>query len=152
MAEYHAPLRDMRFVLDELAGMAELAGLPGYGEATPDLIDAVLGEAGKLASEVLAPLNRVGDRERLTFENGVVRMPPGFTEAYARFVEGGWGSLAADPEYGGQGLPWTLATAVQEIWNSANLSFALGPVLTQGAVEALQTHGTEQQKATYLPK
>jgi alkylation response protein AidB-like acyl-CoA dehydrogenase len=152
MTEYQAPLRDMRFVLDELAGMAELAGLPGFEEATPELIEAILGEAGKLASEVLAPLNRVGDRERLSFENGVVRMPPGFTEAYATFVEGGWGSLAADPEYGGQGLPWTLATAVQEIWNSANLSFALGPVLTQGAVEALQIHGTEQQKATYLPK
>ena len=152
MNEYHAPLRDMRFVLDELAGMAELAGLPGYEEATPDLIEAVLGEAGKLASEVLAPLNQVGDRERLTFENGVVRMPPGFTEAYATFVEGGWGSLAADPEYGGQGLPWTLAIAVQEIWNSANLSFALGPVLTQSTVEVLQTHGTAEQKATYLPK
>jgi alkylation response protein AidB-like acyl-CoA dehydrogenase len=152
MTEYHAPLRDMRFVLDELAGMAEVAALPGYEEATPDLIDAILGEAGKLASEVLAPLNRVGDRERLTFENGVVRMPPGFTEAYARFVEGGWGSLAADPEYGGQGLPWTLAIAVQEMWNSANLSFALGPVLTQGAVEALQIHGSAEQKATYLPK
>ncbi len=152
MTEYHAPLRDMRFVLDELAGMAEVAGLPGYEEATPDLIEAVLGEAGKLASEVLSPLNPIGDRERLTFENGVVRMPPGFTEAYATFVEGGWGSLAADPEYGGQGLPWMLATAVQEIWNSANVSFALGPVLTQGAVEALQIHGTDEQKATYLPK
>ena len=152
MTEYHAPLRDMHFVLDELAGMAEITGLPGYEEATPDLIEAILGEADKLASEVLAPLNQVGDRERLTFENGVVRMPPGFPEAYARFVEGGWGSLAADPDYGGQGLPWTLAMAVQEMWNSANLSFALGPVLTQGAVEALQIHGTGEQKATYLPK
>ncbi len=152
MTEYHAPLRDMHFVLDELAGMAEITGLPGYEEATPDLIEAILGEADKLASEVLAPLNQVGDRERLTFENGVVRMPPGFTEAYARFVEGGWGSLAADPDYGGQGLPWTLAIAVQEMWNAANLSFALGPMLTQGAVEALQIHGTGEQKATYLPK
>ncbi len=152
MTEYHAPLRDMHFVLDELAGMTEITGLPGYEEATPDLIEAILGEAGKLASEVLAPLNQVGDRERLTFENGVVRMPPGFTEAYARFVEGGWGSLAADPDYGGQGLPWTLAIAVQEMWNAANLSFALGPMLTQSAVAALQVHGTGEQKATYLPK
>jgi len=152
MTEYHAPLRDMHFVLDELAGMAEITGLPGYEEATPDLIEAILGEANKLASEVLAPLNQVGDRERLTFENGVVRMPPGFTEAYARFVEGGWGSLAADPDYGGQGLPWTLAIAVQEMWNAANLSFALGPMLTQGVVAALQVHGTGEQKATYLPK
>jgi len=152
MTEYHAPLRDMHFVLDELAGMAKITGLPGYEEATPDLIEAILGEASKLASEVLAPLNQVGDRERLTFENGVVRMPPGFTEAYARFVEGGWGSLAADPDYGGQGLPWTLAIAVQEMWNAANLSFALGPMLTQGVVAALQVHGTGEQKATYLPK
>ncbi len=152
MIQYTAPVRDMRFVLDELAGMAEIARLPGYEEATPDLVEAVLEEAGKLASEVLAPLNQSGDREGVSLENGVVRTPKGFPEAYARFVEGGWGSLAFDPEYGGQGLPWTLAIAVQEMWNSANLSFALSPVLTQGTVELLQTHGTEAQKATYLPK
>ncbi|MCH8924884.1 MAG: acyl-CoA dehydrogenase [Proteobacteria bacterium] len=152
MTGYSAPVRDMRFVLDELADLAGLARLPGYEEATPDLVEAVLEEAGKLASEVLAPLNQSGDREGVTLENGVVRTPTGFPEAYARFVEGGWGSLAFDPDYGGQGLPWTLAIAVQEMWNSANLSFALAPVLTQGTVELLQTHGTEAQKATYLPK
>ncbi|MCH7796113.1 MAG: acyl-CoA dehydrogenase family protein, partial [Proteobacteria bacterium] len=152
MTGYSAPVRDMRFVLDELADMAGLARLPGYEEATPDLVEAVLEEAGKLASEVLAPLNQSGDREGVTLENGVVRTPAGFPEAYARFIEGGWGSLAFDPDYGGQGLPWTLAIAVQEMWNSANLSFALAPVLTQGTVELLQTHGTEAQKATYLPK
>jgi alkylation response protein AidB-like acyl-CoA dehydrogenase len=152
MTDYSAPLRDMRFVLDELAGMGEIARLPGYEEATPDLVATVLEEAGKLASEVLAPLNQSGDREGVSLENGVVRTPKGFPEAYARFVEGGWGSLPFDPDYGGQGLPWTLAIAVQEMWNSANLSFALSPVLTQGAVELLQAHGTEAQKATYLPK
>ena len=93
MTGYSAPLRDMRFVFEELAGMAEIARLPGYEEATPDLIEAVLEEAGKLASEVLAPLNHSGDREGLTFENGVVRTPSGFPQAYARFVEGGWVQL-----------------------------------------------------------
>ncbi|MCH8038008.1 MAG: acyl-CoA dehydrogenase family protein, partial [Proteobacteria bacterium] len=152
MTGYSAPVQDMRFVLDELADMAGLARLPGYEEATPDLVASVLEEAGKLASEVLAPLNHSGDREGVTLENGVVRTPAGFPEAYARFVEGGWGSLAFDPAWGGQGLPWTLAIAVQEMWNSANVSFALAPVLTQGTVELLQSHGTEAQKATYLPK
>ena len=152
MTGYSAPVQDMRFVLDELADMAGLARLPGYEEATPDLVASVLEEAGKLAAEVLAPLNHSGDREGVTLENGVVRTAAGFPEAYARFVEGGWGSLAFDPAWGGQGLPWTLAIAVQEMWNSANVSFALAPVLTQGTVELLQAHGTEAQKATYLPK
>ncbi|MFQ5773980.1 MAG: acyl-CoA dehydrogenase [Kiloniellaceae bacterium] len=152
MIEYTAPIADMRFVLDELAGLDEIARLPGYEEATPDLVEAVLSEAGRLASEVLAPLNRSGDREGSVYENGVVRTPRGFPEAYARFVEGGWGSLPFDPDYGGQGLPWALATAVQEMWNAANLSFALAPLLTQGAVELLQAHGSPAQKRTYLPK
>ncbi len=152
MVGYSPPVRDMRFVLEELAGIGEIARLPGYEEATPELVTAVLEEAGKLASEVLAPLNQSGDREGLVFDNGLVRTPKGFAEAYGRFVEGGWGSLPGDPAYGGQGLPWTLAIAVQEMWNAANLSFALSPVLTQGAVELLEAYGTAAQKATYLPK
>jgi alkylation response protein AidB-like acyl-CoA dehydrogenase len=152
MSGYSPPIQDMRFVLDELAGLDEIAGLPGYEEATPDLVDAVLTEAGRLASEVLAPLNHSGDREGLIFENGVVRTPSGFPEAYAQFVEGGWGGLQFDPDYGGQGLPWVLAMTVQEMWSAANLSFSLAPMLTQGAVEALQLHGTDEQKRTYLPK
>ncbi len=151
MSEYNAPIAEMKFVLRELVGLDEIAGLPGYEEATPDLVDAVLEEAGRLAKDVLAPLNQSGDREGAAFENGVVRTASGFPEAYNLFVEGGWGSLPFDPEHGGQGLPWTLATAVQEMWSAANLSFSLAPLLTQGAVEALQAHGTAEQKAAYLP-
>jgi len=150
VSDYNAPIEDMRFVLREVAGLGEVTALPGYEEATPDLVDAVLEEAARLARDVLAPLNHSGDREGASFENGVVRTPAGFPEAYDKYVEGGWGSLPFDPEFGGQGLPWVVATAVQEMWNSANLSFALAPLLTQGAVELLQTHGTEEQKATYL--
>ncbi len=151
MSDYNAPIEDMRFVLRELVDMDEISALPGYEEATPDLVDAVLEEAGRLAKDVLAPLNHSGDREGATFENGVVRTPRGFPEAYTQYVDGGWGSLPFDPAFGGQGLPWTVATAVQEMWNAANLSFALAPLLTQGAVELLQTHGTAAQKAAYLP-
>jgi alkylation response protein AidB-like acyl-CoA dehydrogenase len=151
MSSYTAPIEDMRFTLSHLAGLKDIAALPGYEEASPDLIDAVLDEAGRLAGNVLAPLNHSGDREGASLENGVVRTATGFPDAYRQYVEGGWGSLPFDPEFGGQGLPWTLATAVQEMWNSANLSFALAPLLTQGSVEMLQVHGTAAQKATYLP-
>jgi alkylation response protein AidB-like acyl-CoA dehydrogenase len=152
MTAYTAPLDDMRFVLTEIADLAGVAALPGLEEATPDLAEAVLGEAGKLAAEVLAPLNQPGDQTGSVYENGVVRTPAGFREAYARFSEGGWNALPFDPDYGGQGLPWTLNVAVQEMWNAANMSFALGPLLTQGAVELLQLHGSASQKDTYLPR
>ena len=152
MTPYEAPLADMRFVLNELAGLAEIAALPGLEDATPDLVDAVLEEAGRFGAEVLAPLNQVGDQEGCVLENGVVRTPSGFRDAYTRFVEGGWNGVPLDPDYGGQGLPWLVSTAVSEIWNSANLSFALCPMLTQGAVELLSAHGSPEQKALYLPK
>ncbi|MFQ6017378.1 MAG: acyl-CoA dehydrogenase family protein, partial [Kiloniellaceae bacterium] len=152
MTAYTAPIAEMRFVLDELAGLGEIAGFPGYEEAQPDLVGAVLEQAGRLAAEVLAPLNQPGDREGARYENGVVRTPKGFPEAYAQFVASGWGALPFDPAYGGQGLPWVVAMAVQEMWNSANLSFALAPLLTQGAVELLLAHGADRQKALYLPK
>ena len=149
---YTAPISEMRFALDAIADLPGVARLPGYEEATPDMVDAILEEAGKLAGEVLAPLNHSGDHEGSVFENGVVRTPKGFREAYGLFVEGGWNALPFDPDYGGQGLPWTLASAVQEIWQAANLSFGLCPLLTAGAVELLQEHGSEDQKETYLPK
>ncbi len=149
---YTAPIEDMRFVLDEIAGLSNIAEMPGYEDATPDLIDAVLSEAGRLAGEVLAPLNHSGDREGLNFDNGVVRTPAGFRDAYQQYVESGWNSLPFDPDYGGQGLPWALSTAVTEMWNAANMSFALCPLLNQGAVDLLQTHATEEQKQTYLTK
>ncbi len=149
---YAAPVADMRFVLDEVAGLEELARLPGYEAATPDLAEAILDEAAKLAGNVLAPLNQPADRAGSVLENGVVRTPPGFREAYAHYVEGGWNGLAFDPEYGGQGLPLALAIPVAEMWNSACMSFALCPLLTVGAVELLQAHGSDEQKQRYLRK
>ncbi len=149
---YTAPIADMRFVLEEMAGIEEVARLPGFEAVSPDLVEAILGEAGKLAGAVLAPLNQPGDRTGSVLENGVVRTPPGFREAYARYVEGGWSGLAGDPEHGGQGLPLALATPVVEMWNSACMSFALCPLLTVGAVELLQAHGSDEQKRLYLGK
>jgi 3-(methylthio)propanoyl-CoA dehydrogenase len=150
MSEYHAPLRDMRFVLEEITNMEAINALPGYGEATPDLVDAVLDEADKLASDVLAPLNKSGDEQGSRLENGVVVNPDGFAEAHAQFVESGWGSLPFDPEYGGQGLPFSLGAPLLEMWGSANLGYSLLPLLTQGGIDAIAHYGTPQQKATYL--
>ncbi len=152
MPTYRAPLQDMRFVLDHLAGREEIAALPGLEDASADLVTAILAEAARFASEVLAPLNPVGDREGCQLEDGRVLTPPGFAAAYARFVEGGWNGLAVDPQWGGQGLPQLVATAVQDIWHAANMSFALTPMLTQGAVEALAVHGSDDLKRRYLPK
>src|SRR5690606_19974089 len=143
---------DMKFVLREVVGIERVAALPGYEDATPDLVDAVLEEAGRFGREVLAPLNRVGDTHGSVLENGVVRTPPGFKEAYRKFVEGGWNAVQFDPEWGGQGLPWMVSNAVQEIWDAANTSFALCPMLGQGAVEALSAHGSEAQQKMWLPK
>jgi alkylation response protein AidB-like acyl-CoA dehydrogenase len=152
MSDYQAPVADILFTLQSVAGLDALRALPGYAEATPETVGAILEAAGKLAGEVLAPINATGDRERLRFENGVVTTPKGFKEAYRQFAEGGWNAIAFDPDYGGQGMPWVLTSALQEMWNSANMAFALCPLLTQGAIEALQLHGTPEQKSTYLPK
>ena len=149
---YAAPLADMRFILKEVAGFDELARLPGYEAASSDLVEAILDEAAKLAGNVLAPLNQPGDRTGSVLENGVVRTPPGFREAYARYVEGGWNGLSFDPEYGGQGMPLALAIPVAEMWNSACMSFALCPLLTVGAVELFKAHGSDEQKHRYLPR
>ncbi|MCH7931748.1 MAG: acyl-CoA dehydrogenase family protein, partial [Proteobacteria bacterium] len=152
MTAYAAPIDDIRFALTELAGLDGIAALPGYEDATPDLVDAVLEEAGKLAAEVIAPLNRTGDEQGCRLENGVVRTPDGFREAYAAYVAGGWNALPFDPEHGGQGLPRLVATAVNELWQSANMAFGLCPMLTQSAVELLIAHGTPAQNAMFLPK
>ena len=152
MATYTAPLRDMKFVYRELFNGDDLANLPGYADFSPDVVDAVLEEAGKLASEVLFPLNRSGDEEGCTFENGVVRTPKGFKEAYAQFIAGGWTGLGADPEYGGQGAPKALNMLVEEMICSANMSFGMYPGLTHGAYNALKLYGTDEQRALYLPK
>jgi alkylation response protein AidB-like acyl-CoA dehydrogenase len=149
---YTAPLADMRFALREVAGLAGVAALPGYEHATDDTIDAVLEEAGKLAGNGLAPLNREGDKVGARLENGVVRTAPGFAGIYKEFVEGGWNSLPFDPEFGGQGMPWLLATAVQEMWQAANMGFGLVLLLNQGAIDAIHHHGSDEQKAAYLPR
>jgi alkylation response protein AidB-like acyl-CoA dehydrogenase len=152
MTPFTAPVDDLRFVLNEVVGLEQVAALPGYESASPDLVDAVLEEAGRFAAGVLAPLNPIGDTQGSVLENGVVRTPPGFKEAYGQFVEAGWNSLAFDPEFGGQGMPWTVAFAVQEIWQAANLSFGLCPMLTQGAIDLLTEHGSPEQQAIYLSK
>ena len=151
MAGYTPPLREIAFTLEAVAGLPQVA--PQFGDtAASDVVGQVLEEAGKLASEVLAPLNVPGDRAGTALENGIVRTPKGFKEAYRTYVEGGWNGLPFEPEFGGQGLPWLVTTAVQEMWQSANLSWTLGPLLTMAAVEALQAHGTDEQKRIYLPK
>jgi alkylation response protein AidB-like acyl-CoA dehydrogenase len=152
MSDYNAPIDEMQFVLTELADLVGVASLPGFEEATPDLVSAILEEAGKLARDVLSPLNRVGDTEPSKLVDGKVVTPPGWKDAYRKFAENGWNSLAFSPDYGGQNLPWLVATPVQEMWHAANLSFGLCPLLTQGAIEALQRHGSAELKSTYLPK
>jgi alkylation response protein AidB-like acyl-CoA dehydrogenase len=140
---YTAPLAEMRFLLDQLTACP----------AVPDdIVAPVLSEAAKLAEGVIAPLNQPADRVGSVLENGVVRTPAGFREAYARYVDGSWNGLSADPEYGGQGLPLLLAAPVTEMWNSACMSFALCPLLNLAAVEVLQRHGTDAQKRLYLPR
>ena len=152
MSAYRAPLKDMRFVLNELAGLAEVAKLPGYGEATPDTVDAILEEASKFSSEVLDPLNHSGDQEGSVWKDGVVRTPKGFKEAYQQYVQGGWNALPFDARWGGQGLPKLVATAVEEIVTSSNMSFSLCPLLTQGAIHALELCGSDALKQAYLGK
>ena len=152
MATYKAPLRDMRFVLYEMMQGETLSALPGYEEFTRDLIDPVLDEAAKVCEEVLFPLNRSGDEEGCHFENGVVRTPKGFREAYALFRDGGWTSIACDPAYGGQGLPKAVNVLVEEMICSANLSFGMYPGLSHGAYVALHAYGSDALKDAYLPK
>jgi len=152
MSDYRAPVKDMRFVMDELAGFKELSQIAGFEEATPDLADAVLDEAAKFAGEVLAPLNRIGDKEGCKLTPNGVTTPPGWKEAYKAFCEAGWNGISSPAEFGGQGLPDSLGVAVKEMVCSASLSFSLGPLLTTGAVEALLTCASDELKATYLEK
>ncbi len=154
MTAYSAPTRDMQFVINEVAGLAEVAALPVYADQDvgPELTEAVLEEAAKLASGVLAPLNHSGDVQGVKLGPQGVIPADGFAAAYQKFIEGGWNGIGCPVEYGGQGLPELLNTATEEMWNSANMSFALCPLLTSGAIEAISHVGSEQQKSTYLPK
>ncbi len=153
MPAYKAPLREIRFVLYELLKAEELArDIPDFAEATPDVIDAILEEAGKFCENELQPLNHPGDEEGCHLENGVVRTPKGFKEAYTKFIEGGWTGLPCDPAYGGQGLPKLVNFAVEEMICSVNLSFGMYPGLSNGNYNAIHAHGSDAQKALYLPK
>jgi acyl-CoA dehydrogenase len=148
---YQAPLRDMQFVLHELAGLEEVAKLPGF-EDTIDVADAILEEAATFAAEVLDPINQVGDKQGCTWKDGDVTTPAGFKEAYAQFAKAGWIGLPVPPEYGGQGLPSLMLGPTLEMWNAANIGFANGPLLNQGAIEAIELVGSDEQKKLYIPK
>jgi alkylation response protein AidB-like acyl-CoA dehydrogenase len=149
---YRAPLRELRFVLDELLQSQGLAQLPGLSEYSSEVAESILGEAARFAETVLEPLNRAGDSQGARWTPQGVVAAPGFRDAYQQFAAGGWPQLGTDPEYGGQAVPQVLVTAVQEIWASANLAFKLCPMLTHGAVHALELSGTPEQKRRFLPK
>jgi len=152
MSDYVAPLKDMQFVLTELAGLDEVAKLPGCEDVSVELVEQILEESGKFCAEVLSPLNQSGDAEGSKWDQGKVTTPKGFIAAYKQFVEGGWNALQFPPEFGGQGLPKLVATPVMEMWKAANMSFSLCPLLTGGAIEALLLSGTDKLKQTFLPK
>jgi alkylation response protein AidB-like acyl-CoA dehydrogenase len=150
--DYTAPLKDMEFVLRELAGLDAVAALPGFEDCSPDLATAILDEAGKFAQGALSPLNGIGDRQGARWQYGEVATAPGWRDAYAQFVEGGWNALSCSTAHGGQGLPRVVSALVEEMWNGANMAFALCPMLTRGAIEALELCGSTEQQAMYLPK
>ena len=151
MAEYQAPLREMRFLINELADYSTVQALPGCEEFDPDIVDAILEEAAKFASSELSPINGIGDRVGAKWQDKAVTAAPGFKAAYQQLSDNGWTAIGADPKYGGQGMPKLIANAVNEMFKSANMAFALCPMLTQGAIEALMVAGSDEIKQKYLP-
>ncbi len=149
---FRAPVEQISFILDRVVGFGEVAGTQRYAEATGDTVQAVLSEAGRIAQEVFAPLNRVGDLHPARLENGVVRSAPGYGEAFAALAEGGWIGVASDPEFGGMGLPLTLQVSVNEMLSGGCLALQLNPLLTQGQIDALEHHADDAMKALYLPR
>ncbi len=149
---YTAPVSEFTFLMEHVVGLPRVAGTERFAEATPDMVSAILTEAGRLADEVLAPLNRGGDLHPAHLENGVVRTSPGFADGYRAIAEGGYIGMSADPDYGGLGLPMVLTTAVNEMIGSACLSLQLNPLMTQGQIEALEHHASDDLKALYLPR
>lgn len=152
MPVYKAPLETMRFVLNDVLNVSQLSQLPGYEQATPDLMESILAEGSKFCEEVLFPLNQSGDQEGCHFDNGQVTTPKGFKEAYASYTQGGWTSLSADPVYGGMGMPHLWNLVFMEMLCSSNMSFGMYPGLSEGAYRAILHHGSEDLKKTYLPK
>jgi len=151
MPDYHAPLKDMQFVINEIAGLDAIAALPEFEEASPDLVEAVLEQAGIFASEVFAPLNQAGDEHGTRIDNGAVVSPPGYAEAYRQFVDNGWQGVGKSSAIDGQGLPFLVHSAVAEMWYASNMAFALCPLLTSGAIEALEMHAPAELQQLYLP-
>jgi alkylation response protein AidB-like acyl-CoA dehydrogenase len=151
MPSYTGPVKDMQFVLHDVLKVTE-TGIPGYDELDSDFTNAVLEEASKIAGDVLSPLNQIGDTQGCVLENGVVRTPTGFKAAFDQVRDGGWTALDCDPEYGGQGLPYLMSTAVGEMMSGANMAFNMYQGLTHGAYSAIHVHGTDAQKQTYCPK
>ena len=149
---YRAPVKDIRFILDHVVGFAEVAATPRFAEATPDLAEAILTEAGRLSTDILAPLNKGADRNPARLENGAVVSSPGFAEGYRAIAEGGWVGMAASPEHGGMGLPISLALGVDDMMSGACLALQLKPLLSKGQIEALEHHASDAIKALYLPK
>jgi alkylation response protein AidB-like acyl-CoA dehydrogenase len=151
-SSYHAPLRDMRFVLFDVLGAEALFARLGFAEATREVVDAVLEEGARFNETVLAPLNAAGDRFgcRLDVDTGEVTTPPGFREAYAQYVDGGWSGLTAQPEFGGQGLPHLAGVPLKEMIDAANLAWGNFPLLSHGATEALLHHGEDWQREVFL--
>ncbi|WP_102226735.1 acyl-CoA dehydrogenase [Acidimangrovimonas sediminis] len=149
---FRAPVADYRFILDHVADFGRVAATDLFAEATPETVEAILGEAGKLCENALAPLQRAGDLKPAKLENGVVRTTPGFAEAYGQIAEGGWVAISASPENGGMGLPLSVTTCVNDMMSAACLSLQLNPLMTQGQIEALEHHASDALKAVYLPK
>ncbi len=149
---YRAPVADLAFTLRHVAGLDRAIQDGLYGDLSLDLVDSILEEAGRFANEAIAPLNRVGDAHGTPLKDGAVTMPPGFKDTYRAWTEAGWNGLTGPEAYGGQGLPVLLNSACVEMWNSACMAFALGPLLTMGGIEALTAHGSEELKSRYLPK
>ncbi len=149
---YRAPVTDYEFLMDKVVGFKDVAATEKFAEATPDVVSAILSEAGKMCEEVMAPLQRPGDLEPARLENGVLRTSPGYADGWKAIAEGGWIGMSGDPEYGGMGLPMTVTTAVNEMMSAACLSLQLAPLMSQGQIEALEHHASEELKALYLPK
>jgi len=155
MADYAPPLDEIRFVLEHVAGLAELSTLNGFEHADADATMDVLAEFGRFVVDKVVPTNRVGDEQGSrvagTAQDPTVVTADGFKEVYDQYIESGWSTVASEPEFGGGGFPWVVGVAMQEMLNSGNLAFALAPLLTQGALDLLLAHGSDEQKRTYLP-
>ena len=149
---FRAPVSDYQFLFEHVVDLQKVIETDRFAEADKDVIDAILTEAGKMCEEVMYPVQRNGDLQGAVLENGVVRTSPGYAEAYGKVAEGGWISTSADPEYGGMGLPHTITTAVNEMMSASCLSLQLNPLMTQGQIEALEHHASDDIKAVYLPK